>query len=368
MSRRKFLHATTAGVAGAAVGGAVLLSPRTARGYAPKSQVHPNISNTRVVFVHDETMATGGGSYANWSQQNSQTNETKVAANIDKMARALAEEVDTPTAWRKIFLRPASKPSWSNVVVAIKTNNIAQQHTRNAVMKKFCTVLTSILGVQGSNIHIYDGVHGGNMTTTTPFSGLPTGVIIENAWGGLSATTYLPPPIDANTSCVAAIANGTVDILINIALCKGHGNEYGRFTMTMKHHFGTCSPNHSIENLIAINKSEAILGAMDGGGQVTFPKQQLCFIDALYASQDGPDGAPSARTNRFFMGTFSPILDYLAATLFRRDTMGWPINAAIANQFLSDFGYTTADLPGGGVMIDALTWTKNAAQNWSLYS
>lgn len=366
ITRRKFLGMSAAGVAAVTIADAVL-APKTAYGYVNKDQINPNIGNTRVVFINDPAMTFGPELPETWAEQNDSVNEAATALNIDKMARALAQTADTNAAWRQIFLKPASK-NWNAVIAAIKTNNIAEQHTRNAIMKKICEVLVNVMGVTGSNIHIYDGCHGYNMTSTTPFFNLPAGVIMEKTWGGSNTPVSVPAPWSRSTNCVQSIANGTVDILINIAMCKGHDSPFGGFTMCMKNHYGTFSPdNHSnIYEIIGINKTEAILGRMDATtGRIIFPRQQLCLVDALWASQPGPGGPPTARSNRMFMGTFAPVLDYLVAKRFRLGAMGWSINTTPTNRLLSDFGYTEADIVNGAQMIDASTWS--GIRGWQAY-
>lgn len=365
ISRRSFLKTSTAGAIGLSLGG-LILTPKKSFGYIDQDQINPDIDNTRVVYAFDPTMTTGTDPSDTWADQNTNTVDSMVSTNIDAMARALAEEGDTNTAWNKIFIKPSGK-NWNEVVVAIKTNNIYYQHTRNGVMKKFCEVLVNELGVAPANIHIYDGRHGSSppISTSTPFYDLPSGVSTEDNWGGITTTIDVPPPSGyTTTTCVENIANGTADIIVNIAMCKGHSDGHGRFTMSMKNHFGTCYPRCGDTNyLIGINKTEAILGAMDSGsGMIIQPRQQICFIDSLWASDPGPGGYPTHRPNRFFMGTFAPVLDYIVATKFRRDTMSWSIHEANTLRFLTDFGYTTGDLTNGGEMIDALTWTS--VKNW----
>ena len=125
---------------------------------------------------------------------------------------------------------------------------------------------------------------------------------------------------------------------------------------------GTFSPRpgHAADGtdyLIAINKSEAVLGRTDRRGKVLFPRQQLCLIDGLWASRGGPSGNPTHQPNRLFMGTCGPVLDYQVATKFRRDEMGWAINEGVANRFLSEFGFKADDLPDDGRIIDAMEQT-----------
>ena len=48
------------------------------------------------------------------------------------------------------------------------------------------------------------------------------------------------------------------------------------------------------------------------------------------------------------MGVFSPVVDYLVATQFRGQQMGWPPNMDATRRMLSAFGYSKNDLPYGG--------------------
>jgi len=208
-----------------------------------------------------------------------------VRENIDKLACSLAEAGNPTEAWRSIFIKPPHK-SWSDTVVAIKTNNIAQQHTRSAVMSKMCHTLTHTLGVNPFNIHIYDACHGRNMHKKTAFEGLPKGCRVENKWGGSSTLTSIPKPWK----------NGTEKIL--------------------------------------------------------FPRQQLCLIDALWASKGGPGGNPTHQPSFLAMGVLSPIVDYQVATKFRSEKMGWQPNMRMTHRMLTDFGYYERDLPYKGKIIE----------------
>jgi hypothetical protein len=127
----------------------------------------------------------------------------------------------------------------------------------------------------------------------------------------------------------------------------------------MKNHFGTFapSPGHqsgSQDYLIAINQTPEILGPMDRKtGKVLYPRQQLCLVDALWASKGGPGGNPTHQPNFLAMGVLSPIVDYQLATQFRGNQMGWEPNMEMTRRMLTEFGYTEADLPRGGNLIEA---------------
>jgi hypothetical protein len=328
--------------------------------WARKTIVHPEVDNLRVVAVADEGMTTAHETGSSWEHQNELVNTEVVWANIDKLACALAQTRDTAEAWRQIFIKPPRK-SWSETVVAIKTNNIAQQHTRSAVMAKIVHTLSITIGVKPSHIHVYDACHGYEMGKYTPFAGLAEGCRIEDAWGGSTTLTDVPAPWKGSggkAQCLRQLVDGSVDILVNIALCKGHSTRFGGFTMTMKNHFGTFSPRPghaygSEDYLIAINQTQEILGSMSPRtGKVLYPRQQLCLVDCLWASKGGPGGNPSHQPNLLAMGVLSPIVDYVMATAFRDKQMGWEPNREMTRRMLTEFGYTEEDLPEGGNLIE----------------
>jgi hypothetical protein len=215
--------------------------------------------------------------------------------------------------------------------------------------------------VRPANLHIYDACHGYEMGKYTPFAGLTGGCRIEDTWGGSTVLTAVPAPWKGSggrARCLRHLVDGSVDILINIALSKGHSSRFGGFTMTMKNHFGTFSPRpgHQSGNqdyLIAINQTPEILGPLDKKtGEVLYPRQQLCLVDALWASKGGPGGNPSHQPNFLAMGVLSPIVDYQVATQFRGEQMGWEPNMEMTRRMLTEFGYTEADLSAGGNLIN----------------
>jgi len=313
------------------------------------------------VGVHDPKMTLEVVPVCPWDHQERLVVARAVDENMDRMALALTGGKRVKDAWQAIFLKPPTK-SWNEVVVAIKTNNIAIQHTRSAVMAKICRVLVEELNVKASHVFIYDGKHGADLAEKSPFAGLPEGCRIAGQWGGIHTAVPIPAPWRGGrrkAQCLKNLAKGEVDILINIALCKGHSDRFGGFTMAMKNHLGTFDPKWAhlpgaTDYLVSINKSPQVLGDMDAkSGKVLLPRQQLCLIDALWASERGPGGDTSCQPNRLYMGTFAPVLDYQVATRFRRDTMGWTIDEGVTTRFLSEFGIAESDLPQGGRIIDA---------------
>jgi len=359
ISRRHFIKKTIMTGAGVAAFPMIFI-PKAKASWAPKTIVHPNISNLRVVGLTDKNMTKRVEKIPQtWAGQERLVNNKAVWENMDKMACGLVDTRNSDEAWRAIFIKPPLK-SWPDTVVAIKTNFIGEQHTRSAVMAKICHVLTDILGVDPYNINIYDARHGYSMRAT-PFQGLPEGTRLRDDWGGIRATASVPTPgAGMTTHCLGELVFGTVDILINIAMCKGHWPQFGNFTMTMKNHFGTFapSPGHAgakagLDYLIAINKTPEILGKMDvKTGKVLYPRQQLCLVDALWASETGPMGGPSHQPDFLAMGVFSPVVDYLVATQFRGKRMGWEPNMEVTGRMLSDFGYNKSDLLEGGKIIE----------------
>ncbi len=360
ITRRRFVKGSL--IVGTAVTACpTLLIPRVRAAWAKRTPLHPQINDLRVVGLTDKAMSRAEEPATSWRRQNELVDQEVVWANIDRLACSLAERGYPSEAWRAIFVKPPYK-SWSDTVVAIKTNNIGRQHTRSAVMGKICHVLHDTLGVKPFNIHIYDACHGRNMSRDTPFEGLPEGCRIEDTWGGSHTATMVPAPWKdgkGQAQCIKPLVDGTVDILVNIAVCKGHSSRFGRFTMTMKNHFGTFSPKpghkgSSFEYLLAINQTPEILGPMDRRtGRLLYPRQQICLVDALWASEGGPGGTPSHQPNFLAMGVAAPLVDYLVATDFRRRTMGWQINMKALREMLAAFGYHQGDLPDGGRIIRA---------------
>ncbi|OGP55462.1 MAG: hypothetical protein A2Y65_11845 [Deltaproteobacteria bacterium RBG_13_52_11] len=338
----------------------IVLVRKSPAAWARKTIVHPTVDNLRVVGLTDIRMTKIHETGSPWARQNELVITEAVWEDIDRLACVLAQTRNSTEAWRQIFIKPPRK-GWSETVVAIKTNNIAQQHTRSAVMAKIVHTLTNTLGVKPSNIHIYDACHGSEMSTYTPFADLPEGCRIEETWGGSTEFTAVPAPWKGSggrAHCLRHLVDGSVDILINIALCKGHSTQFGGFTMAMKNHFGTFSPRPGHQSggqdyLIAINQTPEILGSMDSRtGKVLYPRQQLCLIDALWAGKGGPGGNPSHQPNFLAMGVLAPIVDYQIATKFRGEKMGWEPNMEMARRMLTEFGYIEADLPQGGTLIE----------------
>jgi hypothetical protein len=359
ISRRQFMKKTIVMGTAFAAFPTVVSRESQAKNIA-KVVVHPYVDNLRVVGITDISMTKDHNPASSWAIQDKLVISKAVWENIDKLACGLAETGNLAEAWRTIFIKPPRR-SWSDTVVAIKTNNIALQHTHSAVMAKICHTFTDILGVRPSNIRIYDACHGSSISKNTPFSDLPEGCRIENRWGGSSVYTSVPEPWKKGTSeskCLKYLVDGSVGILVNIAMCKGHSQRFGGFTMTMKNHFGTFSPSPGHERggqdyLIAINRTPEILGEMDKQtGKILFPRQQLCLVDALWASKGGPGGNPTHQPNFLAMGVLSPIVDYQVATKFRGERMGWQPNMKTSHRMLTDFGYNESDLPAGGKIIE----------------
>ena len=360
LSRRRFLRNSIAAGAGLSVFpmAAPLLGSQSEKNL-PKIVVHPEVDNLRVVGIADAAMARDHEPVSSWKKQEQLVVKDAIWENIDKLACGLTETGDPLRAWQSIFLKPPQK-SWAETVVAIKTNNISKQHTRSPVIGKICHTFTGLLGVKPENIHIYDACHGKNISRNTPFSGLPDGCRIEDKWGGSNTYTLIPKPWKEGkekSKCLKHLVDGSIDILVNISMCKGHSKKFGGFTMTMKNHFGTFSPRpgHSMgsqDYLMAVNKTPEVLGTMDKKtGNILFPRQQLCLVDALWASEDGPGGNSSHQPNLLAMGVLSPVLDYQVATKFRKGKMGWDINLSAARRMLTEFGYSEDDLREKGGLV-----------------
>ncbi|MBF0430746.1 MAG: DUF362 domain-containing protein [Fibrobacteria bacterium] len=352
-SRRAFLKTSAAaGAAGVlatnissrANAAGTLVNAKSA--WSDGMQVNPNIDNLRVALMRDLEMVTDQEPIDwSFSNINSVVNRDTVHANMDTMAQWLAQKSTADEAWSTIFQKPDSK-SWALVKVALKVNCIEpKQMPKLSIVEKICIELNR-LGVPYANMIVWDGVHNADGTDKyTPYKGdgLPEGVIVSkgnNSLGGREET-QVPAPWSGTANCTKHIADGTIDILVNFAVNKGHSDSRGRTTLSMKNHFGTFDPSHGHENdsatqfdyLISINKSDAILG-----GEV--PRQQLVVMDSIYAMTHGPTGkAPNFTPGVLLMGTFGPAVDYATVKLIREEEMDYN-HSAFAETFITSFGYS----------------------------
>jgi hypothetical protein len=334
--RRDFLKLTSGAVAGLALARADrALAAWPATGTLA---VNPTISNMRVVSCYDTKMMKSVPTVMTFAAENAAVDSVRLQANMDAMAMQLANATSADAAWKAIFR--SSKP-WASTRVAIKVNSLeARNMARVAVVQKFCTVLGG-LGVLPANLIIYDGQStyaGGTSNYASYFSPTdttktPAVVSVNNA--SLGGTVSAPIPGGSSGVCTADIANGSIDILINIANNKGH-DLMGRATLCMKNHFGTFAPKHDINYLFNINKSDAILGG-------TPVRQQLCFVDSLLANKMSNVGVPDVMPCYLVMGTFAPAVDYLTIKNVREAVMGCTHDAATISSYLTTFGYAATD-------------------------
>jgi hypothetical protein len=316
-------------------------------------------------------MITRDPTHFSWEEQNEAIDSARVAFNMDKMAMALAKQGTAAAAWNTIFQQPGGK-TWNNVKIAIKVSALRTNNMpKLSIIAKLCKEL-QVLGVQPGNIIIFDsgmknrlntGILSGNNINTykTAYSlgKLPAGIQAKYNMGGETDITL---KTGDTCPCVTWLADGTIDMLINIAINKGHNLlALGGYTLTFKNHVGTMHfgrepitsrkyVHPSAEQLIAMNSSNEILGG-------TPPRQQLCIVDSLWASKLGPGAAPDTRTNSLVMGTFSHAVDYATIKLIREKLMTdiVPITHSVVSQYWEAFGYDPGNLQMD--YVNALTFT-----------
>ncbi|MBN2035820.1 MAG: twin-arginine translocation signal domain-containing protein [Chitinispirillaceae bacterium] len=349
ISRRDFLKSGAAGTAGLAIGGLHGVSEASSGGWTNGMAINPAIDNLRVVCCHDTRMIKSTPTRWDFTSQNAAVNKEIVQMNLDEMAKTLAQKSTAAEAWAAIFRKPASK-EWNQVKVALKVNCIEYRNMPRIALLDGIARRLIALGVTPANIVIYDGCHNAYSTSSSQpkynsddsRSQLPDGIVVSTRSDSLGGTVSSPVPNMSNAACTRQIADGTVDILVNFALNKGHSSGFGTATLTMKNHAGTFDPNglhgsSSTNYLFNINKSAAILG----GNPV---RQQLCVLDSLFASVSGPTVVPDQAPARIVMGTFGPAVDYLTVKRIREPVMQASHNATVVNRFLTEFGYQTSQL------------------------
>jgi len=336
--RRDFLKITAASAAGLALTRRSNMALAAWPGTGTMA-VNPSIDNMRVVACYDPQMMKPL-TQATYAAEQKLVDSCQVQANMDAMAMQLAQVGTADAAWKAIF---RSSKAWAATKVAIKINGIEPKIMASvAVIEKFCNVFTG-LGVLPANIFIYDGSSlgaAGIPTLAAYFSATDTtkipGVVGNNSI--LGGTTNAPIPGGSSAACTANIANGTIDILVNIANNKGHNLAWtGYATLCMKNHFGTFPPTHDLNYMFNINKSDALLGG-------TSVRQQLCFVDSLLAiSGKMNTGSPDKQPNYLIMGVFGPAVDYLTVKKVREAILGSTHTSATIDSYLTTFGYATTD-------------------------
>jgi hypothetical protein len=345
-TRRDFLRQTVLGVGGIMTAGSTLLCKQDAgnHSYVPRMAVNPEIDNLRVVCGINPAMVRTDPTSWDMTGQNDPVDNEQVCRTLDAMALRLSQKTVSQDAWKTIFRKPENKP-WSSVIAAIKVNCIGKNHPRLAVVNKICIELNR-LGVLFQNIFIYDGSHNaGPLYTSYVGTILPSGVIVSDKNKAMGGTMKLSIPDKKNKAyqCTKMIADGTVDILVNIAVNKSHDKKLGETTLTLKNHAGTFEPKHihvggGLDYILAFSKSNALWG----GNPV---RQQLCIVDSLWGSKKGgPFVVPDTRLDRLVMGTFSGAIDYLTAKKLREPLMG--VTHGPINRFITEFGYTENEMTG----------------------
>jgi hypothetical protein len=333
-----------------AAGGAIALTaPLAATCAAPaetsfngRRPVNPGIDNLSVVCGINPAMVKADPSSWDMEAQNTVVDVNQVEKTLDVMAMSLSGAGTAGAAWSLIFRKPAQKEA-KGLKAAIKVNCIALNHPRIAVVNKICLELQRF-GIPAENIIIYDGCHNAApLYASFIGNGLPVGVQVSDKYRALGGTTKapIPAPKKGDYSCAKALADGSIDLLVDIAVNKGHQSGFGGATLTMKNHAGTFDPKPlhiggGMDYLIAFNKSDAVRGK-------EFPRQQLCIVDSLWGAKNGPGGPPDTRLDRLVMGTFSPAVDYLTAKKIREPELKATHNDI--ERFITEFGYRVEEVP-----------------------
>jgi hypothetical protein len=345
-SRRNFLHTTVLSLGGIMAAGSSVFSKQNPGNhvFVPRMTVNPEIDNLRVVCGVNPAMARRDPTGWDMAAQNNPIESSQVERTLDAMAVSLSRKTDASEAWKTIFRKPQGK-DWSATIAAIKVNCIGKNHPRVAVVDKICKELNRA-GVKLSNIYIYDGTHdAGPLYSPYVGKGLPEGIVVSDKNKAMGETIKVSIPDKKNGSfkCTRMIADGTVDILVNIAVNKSHDANFGETTLTLKNHAGTFDPHHihlggGFDYILAFSKSNALWG----GNPV---RQQLCIIDSIWgSSKGGPYAIPDKRLDRLVMGTFSGIVDYLTAKKLREPLMG--VTHGPIDRFITEFGYAENEMTG----------------------
>lgn len=358
MNRRSFIKSTAEGVAGATLAGSAIksvIAKPMANDFAwtDKMPINPDIDNMRVICMHDPNM-TGTPTGGTFAAQNKVVDDQRVRDNLDKMAMHLTGKATPDEAWKTIF---RSSKAWKDTKVIIKLNCVANNMlARVSVIKKITDVLIDF-GVQPANIVMFDGqgqYRGPNGTYKSSVSLTDNTKIrakLSDSYSDLGGSAAVKiPEINNSGYAPGDLVKGNTDIIVNIAVNKGHASptfNVGMTTLCLKNHFGTflnASSNgtamhlHSTKGLININKIPEIVG----GNPI---RQQLCIVDSLWAMKSGPTGSvDGGKLDRLVMGTFAGSVDYCCVKEIREKLMNVTNHQKdVIPQFLTAFGYKETD-------------------------
>lgn len=394
INRRDFIVSSTGLAITAGLGGCSdsAVAPGDAAGTTPDSSLADSgladgsppapaaLDDLRVVYATDKAMIKKTPTLWNYQSQNGAVDRARVSSNLDRMAMSLAQKPDAATAWQTIFSKPAAR-AWADVKVAIKVNTVdAACIPRHAVVVKVCEALISHVGVKGANICVYDvdftahsSHHPGIVktyaanTSSYPF---PAGVKLSaNCFSGKKSTVAVPGGVLSTVDCLQDLVDGTVDILVNIAVNKGH-YQAGNVTLTQKNHIGSLKffcpgktkaqgqgqyTQGSAADLVALNRSAAIVGG-------TPVRQQLCIVDSLWAMRTGPvGGGITHEPATLVMGRHGGAVDYLTEKKVRDKIMNCPSSRQDdINLFITGYGYTDAER----LALTQKTPAQNKGRGW----
>ncbi len=399
-SRRNFLKASAVGTAGLMVGvpmakktsGATI---NTAIINLSNTPINTDIDNLRVAYITDANVMNAKHHYNSWgsfNNPNPAANDTTdsfvsysvVATDMDKLACALTNTHDIATAWSTIFKIPSTK-TWATAKAAMKVNTFAGLYPSVAVVAKVCNVLVG-MGMLPANICIYDGGGAGafnNATYVGAGKPIPAGVTFGAGTGGNTVTFPTGLTNLWSQSAAASPSIDGVDIFVNCAVNKGHDRygEYSGVTMCQKNNkntidFGHAGNTDGMPALMYVNSCDYVVGKIQAGVPSSYPaKTQLCIVDCMWAGDPGQwVGSVSDGSDQrsIVMGTFAGAVDHVAVKKIRSvippaypSGDGYPAwSATIVDQFVTEYGYTAADITtlmtaqtgAGKGIVDAGPW------------
>ena len=315
--------------------------------------INTDIDNLRVAWITDAAMLKANPTWGGFDTFNNPANTngveyTVVKSNMDKLACALANKTGDKVneAWTTILKLPAGK-TWATATAALKVNCFAGDFPSVPIVAKMCEVLIG-LGMPAANIRLLDGGCSG-VYNKTQYTGagkpIPAGVTFDQNNSG-DIMVFANPA--ANVRCAAGV--GQVDILVNIAVNKGHDrfDEFSGVTMCQKNHFWTTEVGHAgaanaFTYLARNNSSSHLIGNIP----TTYPaRQQLCIVDSLWLGNAGDWAGGINNANHadsIVMCTFAGAADYVATMKIRQTKIAastW--NQPIVDRFITDYGYAAA--------------------------
>jgi hypothetical protein len=370
--RREFLKISAAGAAGIALtsGGMnrILAKPaaRTANGTAPL-----NSMPGRVVVNFNKNAPAALSTDATAAQV------TTIKTMVDDAIKLLTGITDIGTAWKSLF--PSTLSMTSKILIKIPqgfNNSLSVAHwssvqaITDGLQKMTFGASPNTTTFPAANITIFDGTGTNNLTsrgfTAANFPNINI-VFYPASSASFAAFADSPKNYSGSASLPYATVLNAAAFLINVFSPRGHGTQYGDFTLGFKNHYGTFdAPTLPHDNSPSPNAGQTIRNLNSTG--VVYTKNMLSMCSGIWGQYEGsgPGGSPQNYS------TYSKHMDPTSTNttpttiIMSTDPVSAEMQAIKMMRIQGAKTYAVADMPdylkaSGGVAVTGTNWPPDPA-------